>query len=200
MIETYVETRSGRRVSVDNPQPDQFDIKDIAYALSNTCRFNGHCSGFYSVAEHSVVVALRLPRELQLAGLLHDATEAYLGDIPSPIKQFLPDYKKLEGRFEAAIAEKFATPERSVVPRCTAKEYAQIKLADHDALYTEAHFLIPSQGKDWTFFQGPVKFKVNYKLKPVCLPPSEAFKLFMGMFYDLTNDTKEETSRILLPT
>lgn len=182
MIENWIETRSGKRVSVENPLPEQFDIKDIAYALSNTCRFNGHCSGFYSVAEHSVVVALRLPPELRLAGLLHDATEAYLGDIPSPIKQFLPDYKAIEDRFEEALERAFGLddfPDR-----------AAVKQADLDALYTEAHFLIPSQGKDWTFFQGPQKFEVNYRLKPVCLPPAEAFKLFMGMFYDLTEEKK----------
>lgn len=187
MIENWVETRSGKRVSVQNPQPDQFDIKDIAYALSNTCRFNGHCAGFYSVAEHSVAVALRLPRNLRLAGLLHDATEAYLGDIPSPIKQFLPDYKVIEERFETALEKAFGLddfPDR-----------AAVKEADIDALFTEAHFLIPSQGKDWAYFQGPKKFEVNHRLKPVCLPPQAAFQLFMGCFYDAT----QEASRIVLP-
>lgn len=193
-MENWIETRSGKRVSIENPQPDQFDIKDIAYALSNTCRFNGHSAGFYSVAEHSVAVALRLPTNLRLAGLLHDATEAYLGDIPSPIKQFLPDYKVIEARFESAIAEKFATVEHSVVPRCTAEEYALIKQADVDALFTEAHFLIESQGKDWAYFQGPQKFEVNHKLRPMCLPPQEAFKLFLGMYYDI----QAKASRIVL--
>lgn len=184
MIENWIETRSGKRVSVQNPQPDQFDIKDIAYALSNTCRFNGHCSGFYSVAEHSVAVALRLPRERRLAGLLHDATEAYLGDIPSPIKQFLPDYKVIEAKFERAVADAFGV------------EWGNdVKEADVDALFTEAHFLIPSQGKDWAYFQGPKKFEVNHRLKPVCLPPQQAFQLFMGCFYDL----QEEAPRIVLP-
>lgn len=188
MIENWIETRKGNRVSVQNPQPDQFDIEDIAYALSNTCRFNGHCSGFLSVAEHCVLVSERLPRALQLAGLLHDATEAYLGDIPSPIKQFLPDYKKLEQQFETVIEDKFNL-------QLTTGGRAEIKNADHDALFTEAHFLIPSQGKDWSFFQGPVAFKVNYDLKPACLPPAYAYKVFMGKYYDLT----EETKSIIVP-
>ena len=191
MIENWIETRTGKRVSVENPQPDQFDIKDIAYALSNTCRFNGHCAGFYSVAEHSVAVALRLPPNLRLAGLLHDATEAYLGDIPSPIKQYLADYRQLERVFEDAIIRAFAL-------ELTENEWQQVKEADTDALFTEAHFLIPSRGADWTFFQGPKQFEVNYRLTPVCLPPQGAYQLFMGMFYDLTNDTKEETPRIIL--
>ena len=188
MIEDFVETRSGIRVSVQDPHPDQFDIKDIAYALSNTCRYNGHSAGFYSVAEHSVVVALRLPPSLRLAGLLHDATEAYLGDIPSPIKQFLPDYKAIEERFEAAIIRRFDL-------ELTENDWQAVKQADMDALYTEAHFLIPSQGKDWAFFQGPRQYKVEYEYQPVCLPPQEAFKLFMGMYYDL----QKEATRILLP-
>lgn len=187
MIESWIETRKGIRVSIENPQPDQFDIEDIAYALSNTCRFNGHCSGFLSVAEHSVLVAQRLPKNLQLKGLLHDATEAYLGDIPSPIKQFLPDYRVLEHTFEDAIMEKFGLD---------GDGWDQVKHADIDALFTEAHFLIPSQGKDWTFFQGPVVYKVNYDLKPVCLPPAYAYKLFMGMYYDLTG---QDVPRILVP-
>lgn len=191
MIENWIETRSGKRVSVENPLPNQFDIKDIAYALSNTCRFNGHCSGFYSVAEHSVAVALRLPPDMRLAGLLHDATEAYLGDVPSPIKQFLPDYKAIEQRFEEALATAFMVD----------LWQDDVKAADIDALFTEAHFLIPSQGKDWTFFQGPKKFEVNRRLAPVCLPPQGAYQLFMGMYYDLTrDDTEKETPRILLPT
>ena len=194
MIENWIETRTGKRVSVENPLPDQFDIKDIAYALSNTCRFNGHCSGFYSVAEHSVAVAVRLPAELRLAGLLHDATEAYLGDIPSPIKQFLPDYKLIEARFEGAIEEAFGV----------AINDPQIKAADIDALFTEAHFLIPSQGKDWTFFQGPVKHSVRYDLAPMCLPPQEAYKLFMGLYYKLTGDERvnaiaQQATKIILP-
>jgi len=187
-IEDWIETRKGHRVSVQNPKPEQFDIEDIAYALSNTCRFNGHCAGFLSVAEHSVLVSQRLPDNLKLAGLLHDATEAYLGDIPSPIKQFLPDYKKLEKVFETAIEDRFNL-------QLTDEGRGEIKRADHDALYTEAHFLIPSQGKDWTFFQGPVVYKVNYDLKPVCLPPAMAYKLFMGLYYDLT---KAETRTILV--
>ena len=192
MIENWIETRTGKRVSVQNPQPDQFDIKDIAYALSNTCRFNGHCAGFYSVAEHSVAVALRLPAELRLAGLLHDATEAYLGDIPSPIKQFLPDYKDMEDRFEIVIEDAFNL-------QVTPAGRMAVKEADIDALFTEAHFLIASKGSDWTYSQGPKKFEVNYRLRPTCLPPAQAYQLFLGMYYDLTNDTKEEASRIILP-
>lgn len=188
MIENWIETRKGIRVSVQNPKPNQFDVEDIAYALSNTCRFNGHCSGFLSVAEHSVLVSRRVPDNLRLAALLHDATEAYLGDIPSPIKQFLPDYKALEQVFEKAIDERFELA-------LSDADRALVKEADIDALFTEAHFLIPSQGKDWAFFQGPKQFKVNYDLKPACLPPVYAYKLFMGAYYEYS----KQLPSIILP-
>jgi len=187
-MENWIETHSGRKVSIESPQADMFDIDDIAFALSNTCRYNGHCARFFSVAEHSVLVSQRLPTHLKLAGLLHDATEAYLGDIPSPIKHLLPDYKKLERVFEYAVEQAFKID-------LSDADKAAIKEADIDALFTEAHFLIPSQGKEWSYFQGPVVHKVNYDLKPVCLPPAYAYKLFMGAFYEYT---EQEAPRILL--
>lgn len=184
-MENWIETHSGLKVFVNDPKPEQFDIKDIGYALSNTCRFGGHCAGFLSVAEHSVLVAQRLPQDYKLAGLLHDASEAYLGDMPSPIKQFLPDFKKFEDLFTRVINEKFGLDSDD------ATMWGEVKWADMDALYTEAHFLIPSEGKEWAYFQNPaVNWKVRYDLKPVCLPPAYAYKLFMGMFYELTDDKR----------
>src|SRR5690606_8557009 len=138
LYEPYVETRTGKKFTFLEPKADDIDIADIAYALANQCRFNGHCSSFYSVAEHSVAVAMLLPQELQLAGLLHDAAEAYLGDIPSPLKQFLPDYDRLETTVITAINEKFGVI-------WDAPTEAAVKQADLQQLRTEAHHLIPSQ-------------------------------------------------------
>lgn len=171
--EPYIETASGKKFHFLNPKAEDVDIKDIAYALANQCRFNGHVP-FFSVAEHSVAVAARLPPALQLAGLLHDAAEAYLSDIPSPIKQFLPDYCAMEATVQTAIYSKFNVA-------LTAEEAAMVKNADTDATRTEAHFLLESKGKDWL----PVFFKAKEQWRPRLLSPPEAVQMFLHWYYEL---------------
>ena len=97
------QTHSGVAWNILNPDPEAVRIEDIAHALSNQCRYNGHTSEFYSVAEHSVRVSSCLPPKHQLAGLLHDAAEAYLGDIVRPLKPLLEGYKALEHKTMKAI-------------------------------------------------------------------------------------------------
>lgn len=178
-MENWIETASGLKYHFLNPQPNEIDITDIAMALANKCRFSGHTQ-FFSVAEHSVCVAYRLPGSLRLAGLLHDAAEAYLGDIPSPLKACLPDYKALETVNEQAIAAKYDVD--LAIP--------EIKDADRRALYTEAHFLIPSKGKDWAYFQEG-EWKVEYEFAPKCLPPVLAYKMFMKAYEEFTGTSKQ---------
>lgn len=100
-------TRSGQLVDVIDPDPATILIEDIAHALSLLCRFGGHTKKFYSVAHHSILVAATLPEELKLCGLLHDAAEAYMVDLPRPIKRRLPDYGKAEDHLLEVIARKF---------------------------------------------------------------------------------------------
>src|SRR5580704_106133 len=101
------ETISGKQLFLLDPRPEDIDINDIAISLSNLCRFGGHVDYFWSVAAHSLLVAQLLPRPLKLAGLLHDAAEAYIVDIPRPLKLLLPQYMEIEHRIEAAIGAKF---------------------------------------------------------------------------------------------
>lgn len=108
---TLLTTFTGCKVDYANPQPEQINIMDIATALSRECRYAGHASHFYSVAQHSVLCSRIVPPELSIEALLHDAAEAYLKDIPSPLKVLLPDYKLLEARFEQAIRVHFGLPE-----------------------------------------------------------------------------------------
>ncbi len=113
----WVQTWSGRAFYPLDPRPEDLDIGDIAHALSYLCRFGGHCTHFYSVAEHCVRVSRAIEdhggtREEAFAGLMHDAAEAYIGDMTRPLKQApeLAGYKLVEQLIEAAIAERFRLP------------------------------------------------------------------------------------------
>jgi hypothetical protein len=103
-----IRTVSGIYINVFKPTMDMICIEDIAHALSYQCRFGGHLPRFYSVAQHSLNCCYLIDdNKLKLAALLHDASEAYLLDIPSPIKQGLSNYKEIEDRLMNLIAEKF---------------------------------------------------------------------------------------------
>lgn len=154
-----IRTYSGKMFDVFAPNADLIDIQDIAHALSNQCRFGGHTSRFYSVAQHSLAVAGRLPKEQRLAGLLHDAAEAYLVDIPTPIKRELSNYAELEDGLLKVIASKFGF------------EYPfteEIKTADKDQL-------------EWEWENIVLTTRAN------CLWPYDAKHRFIQLFKELTN-------------
>lgn len=131
-------THSGRMLDLSLPDPDVLDLEDIAHSLARLCRFNGAVDGFYSVASHSVYVARRLQAEygtrnrIAAAGLLHDATEAYLGDVTSGLKRLFPDYRELERRWEYAVERRYGV---AIVENLIVKE------ADIRARYAEARDL-----------------------------------------------------------
>jgi hypothetical protein len=106
----YLSTYTGKKFYPYDPRPEQICIEDIAHGLSMLCRFAGQCRFFFSVAEHSIAVARLLPANLKLFGLLHDASEAYLADLPRPVKAGLPEYKAIEANVARVIAEKFELP------------------------------------------------------------------------------------------
>ena len=93
-------------MNVFEPTLEMICIEDIAHALSNQCRFGGHLPAFYSVAQHSVLCSQAVGDQYKLQALLHDASEAYLLDIPRPIKQGLSNYKEIEDKLMTLIAEK----------------------------------------------------------------------------------------------
>lgn len=131
--DTYMETYTGRYVTPLKLKLEDIDIVDIAHHLSLICRFNGACRKFYSVAQHSVLVAYLVPKEDKLAALLHDASEAYMADVIRPIKYSIPELKKIEDRIEVKILAKF---------KCYGADWEAIKRADNIMLATEARDLM----------------------------------------------------------
>jgi len=107
----WIQTFTGRQAYPMDLRADEIHIEDIAHSLAMQCRYTGHCLRFYSVAEHSVLMARwirgRYGDTLAMQALLHDATEAFLTDVPRPIKPFLPGYREAEARAWLAIAERF---------------------------------------------------------------------------------------------
>lgn len=113
MSNPFINTVSLKKFTLGPVDPNQIDIEDIAHALSHVCRFAGHTSRFYSVAQHSLMVSYKIPgtsRE-KLAALLHDAAEAFVCDIPSPVKPLLGrSYRNLYNRIQDVIDLKFGVP------------------------------------------------------------------------------------------
>ncbi|WP_282454787.1 hypothetical protein [Agrobacterium sp. InxBP2] len=107
----FMQTFTGRKYWPMSPRPHEVYIEDIAHSLGLQCRYAGHCLRFYSVAEHSVLIARHLAAkyapEVALAGLLHDAPEAYCVDIPRPLKPYLTNYNDIEQKNWLAIAARF---------------------------------------------------------------------------------------------
>ena len=172
-LEPYIETLSGIKFYFLDPTADMIDIEDIAHALSNTCRYTGHCRRFYSVAEHSVAVS-----ELTgtLEGLLHDASEAYITDIASPVKPHLTNYKKLESTIQGAVCLKYGVP----FPFSEDTHYADLV-----QLSTEARHLLPSKGNEWRWDEWHVDGRPRRGgIIPRCLSPREAKRLFLRRFRD----------------
>jgi Predicted hydrolases of HD superfamily len=172
-IHPYIETYTGKQMYFLEPTPDMICIEDIAHALSNICRFGGHTKEFYSVAEHSIAVARLSKNELE--GLLHDASEAYLIDIPKPIKGYLKSYGELEKKLMSAIALKYGAGWPIS---------ADTKDADVIQLVVEAKSLLLTGGKEWV---GDWKTIRKTGIEPQCYSPKEAEELFLHYFESLTN-------------
>lgn len=148
-------TYTGRLVSPLYLKPEDISIEDIAHSLSNICRYGGHAREFYSVAQHSLLVSSLLPSEFRLEGLLHDAFEAYGGDIPRPIKytETMDGYRQAEDWGHRVIAKYFGIPE-TVSP--------EVKAADNAVLVAESYQLMNTIYTDF----GPPAAVVIKPMKP----------------------------------
>lgn len=138
---SWVVTLSGQRFNILNPHPKDIRLEDIACSLARQARFNGHTRFFYSVGQHSCLGAQVSPtKDIAKQMLFHDATEAYIGDLVSPVKRLLPDFEIIEGRIHQAICEKFDLEMPS--PKV-------IKQIDRRLLATEVRDLITQDLKSW---------------------------------------------------
>jgi len=162
----WIKTWSGRQFWPMDPKVEDVNILDIAHSLSNLCRYGGHVNRFYSVAEHSIHIASRLQNEgydkqIIKWALLHDATEAYCADVPRPLKNFLPDYMKIEEGISKVIIEKYnMLPDMPDI----VKEYDdRITLNEMDILTNNESFPV-REGNRLPIVSNKI---LNWKLTPV---------------------------------
>jgi hypothetical protein len=174
----FLQTVSGRWVNPFDPDPNQLDAGDIARALANQCRFGGHSRVFYSVAQHSVILSELVEQrggdiEDVFAALMHDATEAYLGDMPHPIKHRSPlgaVFKAAEDRLGRAIRDRFGI--KADVP--------EIKRVDRALLATERR-AFSAERWHWPELEGVHPLDIELS----SWPPDKAAQVFAQRFAEL---------------
>jgi 5'-deoxynucleotidase YfbR-like HD superfamily hydrolase len=177
----WIWTYTGKIIEdIEHPIGPDICIEDIAHSLAYQGRFAGHANEFYSVAQHSVLVARAVPHPYALWGLMHDASEAYLCDIPTPLKDYLsPKYKCLERKWMEAICVRFGLPLE--MPK-------EVKIYDKVLLITERRDLVNEKSMDWGYHELAPLFE---KIEPWSPRTSEA--QFMAEFRWLqTNDLYEK--------
>lgn len=194
---SWMQLRSGQRFWALDPDPEAVKLEDIAHALSNQCRFGGHVSEFYSVAQHCCLVSRLIDGSSfdKLRGLLHDATEAYLVDLPRPIKLELPRYSAAEDELMKAIEIAFGI--QGIVNEA-------VKRADVMALWLEAVHLMRPLHPDW--FTSAVQQSDVYQeamqkvgLWQDPLSPEEARREYLHLFHRYHQDAgfEEPTEKLL---
>ena len=168
---SWIQTYTGKAIYPLSDEPGEIDIRDIAHALSLQCRFNGHCKVFYSVAQHSVHVSEVVPTEFALWGLMHDAAEAYLSDLPRPVKGQMPQFSELEDKLLGYILAEYDL----FLPMP-----AEVKLADEQLLMTEARDLMLLPPMNWLI---PVDALDDLHIQP--MSPTQAEQAFLQRYDQL---------------
>lgn len=167
----WIYTFKGNQFYALDPHPEDIDIQDIAHATALTCRYSGHCNTFYSVAQHSVILSKNVSKEHALSALLHDSAEAYMTDIPRPIKYMLgEEFREIEDHIYRVIAEKFGA--EHPLPE-------EVHKLDHNIVHDEAKVLfdIPPE---WISLYEPT----GINIQPVGWRQAET--MFLKRFEELT--------------
>jgi hypothetical protein len=178
-MKPYIQTVNGRAFDFTDMSDNVLDIYEIGTALSKLCRYTGHCNRFYSVAQHSILVSHLVPPEIALEGLLHDAAEAYLGDVSSPLKQLLPEYQQIESRVEDWFID---TSQINI-------HIEGVKKADLEALALEKLYLLPNRDDLWEVLQG-VEVRMEHAPLLLCeLTPEQAEHMFHARYLHLAQES-----------
>lgn len=175
--ESCITTISGKFFDILKPEEYEYDVGEIATALSNLCRYTGHVNRFYSVAEHSVLVSRLVPDRLRLAGLLHDASEAYVGDVSSPLKKLLPEYKRIEQNVQRALAKSFGLEEDVF-------EHKDIHEADKRMYWQERQSVADNGVRDKLWHQD---LRATRRVEAMGMQPVMARRMFMKRYKELTD-------------
>lgn len=168
MRDGFVDTFSNNRIYFDNPDPSLIELIDIATGLSHQCRFAGQLADFYSVAQHSLILFELAPAHLEFEALFHDASEAYITDIPTPLKAELPKYKEIESRFMEAISKKIGFK----FPLSEELEYMDKRLTLSEAVVFNRDI------SDWKMTQAGITPIDNFSI-PVFYTPTRALQEFI---------------------
>lgn len=154
----WIQTFTGKAFYPFDPRPEEIDLRDIGHALSNICRFGGHTAMFYSVAEHSVLLAGAVAKPFKAWALLHDAAEAYIGDIPRPIKRSIPQFAEAEGLILEAIARRFGLS--PFIPK-------EVHEADNRILFDEAARVLGERPMPWRDEKLPLGVTISFWNPPM---------------------------------
>jgi hypothetical protein len=177
---TWTQTFTGKAFEHTDPSPAMIDIVDVAHGLAHQCRFNGHLSRFYSVAEHSVYVSMVVPSVIAKAALLHDAAETWMGDLPQPIKGLHPQFAFYEAMIMRQVHRKFH------VPLMTDEEEKILAAADRWMAYQEVRHLSPNP--DMLQYWPPMPAftpRVHLDWSYAGLLPEDAKVLFLRRFAEV---------------
>ena len=176
MSKAWIETYLGIQFDILETRPESIQIEDIAHALSQANRYTGHCRFPYPVAQHSRLGSYLVPQQHALQFLLHDASEAYIGDMNRPLKHYTKagdEYRIVEAKIQTMIYMRFG---------CSPIEADVVKHVDNQMLYAEkAQLMSPLSwaGTDWDQTQDQAKVEI------VETSFRDNKRLFLERFYEL---------------
>lgn len=168
---SWMQTFTGGQFFPLDPRADEVDVRDIAHSLAMQCRYNGHTRVFYSVAEHCVLMSRVVSRENALWALLHDATEAYVGDMVRPLKRHMPHFCAVEDQVMLTIAEHFGI-DATMPP--------EVHRADTRILLNERAALFDKPAGDWGIDLEPLEVTIQ------AWSPAQAEQEYLLRFAELT--------------